>query len=1003
MRRVRSSVLPRGSVAALVAVLAVVAAGAVGASAASAAVLTVTLDGSMKGSVTSQPFGIKCSNIPGAEASACSFDFPSSAAGVKLSAVAADGAALRLWTGTGGGTCSGGTNPCQTDPPLFSPLDVTATFDPKPNRPSASTGAVSDITFPSAKVAGTVHSNSADFPLIDCYVEYGPSTDYGVTDKCRPGGIGPGNTPVAVTGLLGMVASDTTYHYRVVAVNAGGKTVGADRTFKSAAAPADNCPNATIRAQQGAIAQRLPSCWAYELVSPPSTLAQDAVALAIGDTGDAALFNSSGAFADVGLGMPLNNTYRASRTGSGWVTESLVGRQPAAFEGFSAVDWPASWWRVDRPVLMALGMPPYDPDNTDNGNRYMVGTKDREWNRISLTKGLSQGNDAELLVGTSDDMSGVLLRTQRRLPLTDGTTDTRNVVPVSRYSLVVSRRREDGTVDLRQVARKAGATMLPNCDIDRGLPGNGLKANAVDRDGLERVIWSTSGTGCTTGSTQRVYVTEPFSDAPDAFEISVSQCTGTVTPCNTAQPVRFVGASVDTDRVFMTTTQKLLDSDTNTTLDVYEYDFNRVGNDRLRLVTAGAVGDDVLGVVTVSDTASHMYYVARGVMPGAVTGDTAPVSGSPNLYVRIARPGEPVVTRFIKTLGVGDSSLWGTNTRQVVATPDGRYLVVTSSTALTDDKQAGDTLPDVYRIDSATGQIDRAWVTDPAHNGSLRSDGADGPSNFLEHSAFANMDRGLSAYRIADDGSAITFASAEPLLPGDVNNKSDAFVWTASDGVSMISDGRDSQGVLASTIRMSPDGRSFMFMTRSQILPQHTATSVALYVVRRDGGFPASALPAEPCLGEACQGPASGPPSSAGVGSSTFAGGGNLASGRDIAKLRLAKVGAVRGSSARITVKVTGKGKIRASGRRLSGAVKTARAAGTYAVSVKLSKSAKRALERKHRLTVRVAVRFTPSRGKAQTVRIPVTFRSASANNRKLLSRGARQQRVLSADGRKGR
>ncbi len=446
----------------------------------------------------------------------------------------------------------------------------------------------------------------------------------------------------------------------------------------------------------------------------------------------------------------------------------------------------------------------------------------------------------------------------------------------------------------------------------------------------------------------------------------------------------------------MTTTQKLLDSDTNTTLDVYEYDFNRVGADRLRLVTGGVPGDDVLGVTMVSHTASHMYYVARGVVPGAVTSGTAPVSGSPNLYVRIARAGEPVITRFITTLGAGDSSFWGTNSRQALLTPDGRYLVVTSSTALTDDKQAGDTLSDVYRIDSATGQIDRAWVTDPAHNGASRSYGSDGPSTADAHGAFANMGRGLFGYRIADDGSTITFTSDEPLVPGDVNNNSDVFVWNASDGaVSMISDGRDSQGVVGSDVRMSPDGRSFMFVTRSQIVRQHTATSVALYAVRRDGGFPASEAPAEPCLGEACQGPESGLPSSAGVGSSTLVGGGNMTSGRGIAKLRLAKVGTIRGSSARITVRVTGKGKIRASGRRLSGAVKTASRAGTYAVSVKLSESARRALKRKQQLTVRVAVRFIPSRGKAQTVRIPVTFRTTSASNRK--------QRVLSADGRKGR
>lgn len=62
-----------------------------------------------------------------------------------------------------------------------------------------------------------------------CKFEYGPTTAYGSSMPCAPGGPYTANTPVSAT-LSGLTPGD--YHYRISATNAGGFTqVGEDRVF----------------------------------------------------------------------------------------------------------------------------------------------------------------------------------------------------------------------------------------------------------------------------------------------------------------------------------------------------------------------------------------------------------------------------------------------------------------------------------------------------------------------------------------------------------------------------------------------------------------------------------------------------------------------------------------------------------------------------------------------------------------------------------------------------
>ncbi len=94
--------------------------------------------------------------------------------------------------------------------------------------PSAVTGGASGVSVASATVAGTVDPHDWDTSYT---FQYGTSTAYGSswpTVLVDLGALeGPQPVVVNIPGLL----PNTTYHYRLIASNAGGTTYGADMTF----------------------------------------------------------------------------------------------------------------------------------------------------------------------------------------------------------------------------------------------------------------------------------------------------------------------------------------------------------------------------------------------------------------------------------------------------------------------------------------------------------------------------------------------------------------------------------------------------------------------------------------------------------------------------------------------------------------------------------------------------------------------------------------------------
>lgn len=101
--------------------------------------------------------------------------------------------------------------------------------------PAVTTGTRTDVTDTSAVLHGKVNPNGS---ATTYYFQWGLTTAYGVQSDERAAG--RGTNPVSVSTTASGLIPGTTYHYRLVAVNPAGTTVGADRTLTTTGNPPPN-------------------------------------------------------------------------------------------------------------------------------------------------------------------------------------------------------------------------------------------------------------------------------------------------------------------------------------------------------------------------------------------------------------------------------------------------------------------------------------------------------------------------------------------------------------------------------------------------------------------------------------------------------------------------------------------------------------------------------------------------------------------------------------------
>ncbi|MET0601346.1 MAG: hypothetical protein ABW167_05095, partial [Baekduia sp.] len=453
------------------------------------------------------------------------------------------------------------------------------------------------------------------------------------------------------------------------------------------------------------------------------------------------------------------------------------------------------------------------------------------------------------------------------------------------------------------------------------------------------------------------------------------------------------GFAVDGSRAFMTTTQQLVNGDTDASNDLYMCDIpagpiaaqgplNPCPNLR-RLTTGAAGGADVENVIGsaaagVSKNGSHAYFVARGVLAAnRGANDQLAVAGAYNLYLWQTDAAHPAghITFLAQIANLSD--VVGNSATQV--TPDGRYLLIGTSTPLVSSGPAADTdsADDVYRYDSETGE----WLR-------ISTD-TTGSGGNAETSTTVGYRKAMT-----DDGHTIVFMTAEALAPADANSNTDVYAWHEGK-LSLISpDGGGDPGI-------SPSGTDIYFTTTSQVTAADTDTLSDVYIARVDGGF--DLRESGPCEGEGCSGAPSAPPGLR-TGASGLGGQGDVQEPAPSFTLRAISATQRRAlaQTGRVTVTVTANapGLVSArvtttiSGKPSNGAIarQTMTQAGSVQLTLRLSQKARARLASKHRLTAKIIVTHSKSAlPRSATLKLTLTAKAErKAAKRSSAGRGAK-------------
>jgi hypothetical protein len=212
--------------------------------------------------------------------------------------------------------------------------------------------------------------------------------------------------------------------------------------------------------------------------------------------------------------------------------------------------------------------------------------------------------------------------------------------------------------------------------------------------------------------------------------------------------------------------------------------------------------------------------------------------------------------------GNNDTSLWFGGQREAqTAGPDGQFLLFTSYAQLV----ANDTnsARDVYRYDAATGLLSRVSVGEAGYGANGNSGGAAAQIATREGAPYLWNNYGLATRAISEDGSRVAFTTTRALSPAATNHLDDVYEWHAMPSgegeVSLVSAGNAIEPISPLDVVMSASGRDLMFVTSQPLLFQDTDTVSDVYDARLGENFPQLPAGAQPCSGDACQGPLTAP------------------------------------------------------------------------------------------------------------------------------------------------
>ncbi len=692
-----------------------------------------------------------------------------------------------------------------------------------------------------ATLHATVNAEGADTHY---HFEFG-------TSNCALGGCTPGpeidvgaaienqNVNQAFSGL----APNTTYHYRIVAVNQSGTSTSSDLTLHTFALNtngSDPCANAHVRQQTGAV--QLLDCRAYELVSAADTAGYDVESTVIAGREPYGGFPYATSpprvlYAVYGGGIPGTDhptnrgpdPYVATRTESGWTTEyvGVSAENPYSAAPFSSRPTGAA----DNLTSLAFGGPEGCSPCFAGGYTGIP---------VRLANGaLVQGMTGDLNPGPGARDEGFIGK--------DLSADGSHLIFGSK-SQFESDGNSNGDISIYDHDLLTGAThVVSKTPGGATMTGAGIAELDLSADGSRVVV----GQEVSADADGNVYY-HPY--------MNIGDSAGTIDLAPGATDgVLYDGMTADGSKVYFTTVDPLA-GDTDGSADLYVAEISGGGATVKRVSTgAGGSGNTDACDPVANSNGAHWNTVGGTkdcsvvAVPGGIAADGGAVyflspelldggngvADQPNLYV--AAPGG--APRFVATLNAEDPLV--VDALADAGEPSSAEFEVTRSGAFA---AFATTAP----IDSSYENAGFSEIYRSVAGGGAQCVSCD-PTNV---SPVGDAEMAADGLSLAEDG-RVFFTTPDPLVSSDSDAKLDAYEWEGGT-FGLISTGTSpfDSGLLSATA----DGHDAYFFTRDSLAPQdQNGPTMKIYDARSEGGF--EFVPeAVPCkASDECHGPGSQP------------------------------------------------------------------------------------------------------------------------------------------------
>ncbi len=737
-------------------------------------------------------------------------------------------------------------------------------------------GAV-NIADTSVRMVGTIDPANSETGYI---FQYGTTPVLGSSTTALA--IGGGTTPITVSQVVGGLAPNTTYYFRLFATNLAGDTTSASQAFTTRTDPLP-----------------LPEGRAYEMVSPPDKN-QGGVDQYLehpnadfSRDGNAAAFCTTALFGEPPGQMGFDCApYISRRTPTGWQTTNpfppYCPSDRAGSKSLMRVLLSSNfeYAALTFPETAACPIPPLDPaaplNLSANFYRQDLTTTPSSYDLLT-TKSNSDwlaNSNGGVMTGT-DDFSNLVIRSNHNQ------TDPPDSPPEGNFRKVYHW--DEGSLSL--VSKDpAGNPFTTESTFPTAyyVGGQVPVKSALSTDGSRIFFQNEANNIYCVEAACHLYMRE---DDATTYDVSASECTlGPATCGSDSSPDRFVWARPDGTVALFTSCDKLTDASAppaagcGTTdsegYKLYRWELAGAPGHRLTDLTVDEEPGDgeepgAVDIFGASDNGDTVYFFSKGQI----------VAGKPaagGIYRWIWNGGSPSVD-FLGPYNYGDfgndSNLSG---RHVRVTPDGQYLLIETSAAIRPAFDR-DTDFDLYRWGPADGWMCvSCQVPGVPSAGSLDRD-------VIWTNPYDVLITQEPEASISDDGRHVFFTTPDALVPADVNGEvscpkpvggssfrvyqcDDVYEWT--DGtLSLVSSGTGAEPSVL--IGATHSARDVFFMTRNRLVGWDSDDGIDIYDARIGGGFPEPPPQPPTCEGESCRGQGTSTPGVTGAGTAVFESPGN--------------------------------------------------------------------------------------------------------------------------------